>query len=191
MTLAKIDASAPLRAGTANGQPCWLGEDVESETPIETSVYSRIYDYTTKARTGTLRLRGYRTVREVYKQLQAKLDIVRCTVCPWSVPRKPSGNAEWCPECASDTEWLIDEYVSLDGGHIGGYADKPCGPYWRMICFPVTGANEGHYIHVGAIYSIACGATQDGYRDWMTIKTWRGMDGAFDMCRRIVDLLDI
>ena len=56
--------------------------------------------------------------------------------------------------------------------------------HWIAV-FPITGGSEGHYIHVEAI-------ARDGSRQLLYLgKTFKGMDHAWQIARKLGDLLHV
>lgn len=55
---------------------------------------------------------------------------------------------------------------------------------WRMACFAVNGASEGHYIHVGVIYD---GLMPDGglMHNIVTAKTFMGEEHALELVKEL------
>lgn len=79
---------------------------------------------------------------------------------------------------------LIDEYFS----NIAEYSKKgdqpfPKDDHW-IACYAVTGASEGHYVHVDII--------KDNKRSLLYLaKTFKGMDHAWKIAARLGELLSV
>jgi len=71
-----------------------------------------------------------------------------------------------------------EEYFALDATKTGPWPARA-----RIVCYAVTGANEGHYVHVGAIH--------DGgrYESLLIAKTFSGADAAWGLARRLATIL--
>lgn len=152
---------------------------------VPTSVFCEILDKATGKKKGYSRRHHYLTIGDVARRLQKKLDVVVCPKCAWEKQRKPAEYAVTCAKCGAACECLIDEYL-----HVDDRQNKPCGPYWQIVAFAVTGGNEGHYYHVGTIsqgdFEKPCVWT-----GWLTGKTFAGMEKANEMVSRIQKLLDL
>jgi hypothetical protein len=83
-------------------------------------------------------------------------------------------------------EEFVDEYIST-------YDDKespplPSGVVWRrLIVYPVTGANEGFYIHVDGIPD----SREEKSRPIALVKTFRYWEDAWAMAEEIAGLLGV
>lgn len=93
-------------------------------------------------------------------------------------------------------EGLEDEYLSISGifrhrhGYDADFGKVPFPGDWRWLaCYAVTGANEGHYVHVSAVYSTE---SPDGaFREEMVFrgKTFLGLAHAQKIAARCAELL--
>lgn len=71
---------------------------------------------------------------------------------------------------------LVDEYFTVACG-VNTQAEWPADVRW-VACFPVTGGNEGHYVHVEVVLS-------DGSRKLLFLgKTFKGMAHAAKIAAR-------
>lgn len=189
------------------GAPCNIAE---GETTIPLDEWHRIKDAATGKEDGHCKRTRMRTLMEVFKDLDARLEVFICNYCKHE--RKPrcrkthgadyGGDA--CPECGKgEYEALIDEYFS------GPSADGPVPHDYRWVaCFAVTGGSEGHYIHVDFMVPVDRMVASEGdfgekqhelsiapgCRLWRNVrlalgKTFKGMDHACEIARRCAVLL--
>lgn len=162
-----------------------MGDPAEPDCPVPMDLWRRCLDPVTRQPTGYLKRERYLTIAEVFKNLSTHLDLTICRKCGFERPRRRDDCCSPCDRCAAETECLIDEYFSAVGNQ--DQKRRPCGPFWRVMVWAVTGANEGHYYHVGTISD----RPECRYTDLFIGKTWRGMDGAVDMVARINRLLGV
>ena len=172
-----------------------IGPDCEPDCPVPMDVWANVLDLTTKEPTGYVKRRKWRTYKEVYYDLLAKLDVWECPECGETAPKVRHVYDQKCPTCGEDMEGFIDEYFSLSKDYPRGAGDKPIRPFWRVACFAVTGGSEGHYIHVGAYGSDKPSwesTDKDAlYEDWFIGKTFRGMGHAYRIAHRCAELLGL
>lgn len=162
-----------------------IGPEVEPDCPVPADVWAKVLDLTTGEPTGYLKRKRFRTYREVFRDLHRELDRIECPKCGWSDYRERGVYCKPCPECGEETEGFIDEYFSLAHDYPREAADQPIGPFERIICYAVTGGNEGHYIHVDVI-------RENGASDCLALgKTFRGWDHAWAMAKRCAELLGV
>ncbi len=92
--------------------------------------------------------------------------------------------------CANGLGDMVDEYFHIMPSV---HKDRPW-PNDRELqwiaVFPVTGGSEGHYVHVEAIYRDE--KDPFGRRELLFLgKTFRGMSHAWNMCKRLGELLHV
>ena len=145
-----------------------------------------------------------RTLKDVFKDLYQRLDVLQCNECGHERPRR---HTDWggdkCKQCGKgEYAALIDEYFS------GPDSAGPVPHDFRWIaCYPVTGGSEGHYIHVEfwvPVDRIVASAGDFGDKKydvslmqcnlWRPVrlalgKTFKGMDHAAEIARRCANLL--
>lgn len=79
---------------------------------------------------------------------------------------------------------LVDAYFVLANAQERSDVRWPVDSHWIAV-FPITGGSEGHYIHVEAI-------ARDGSRQLLYLgKTFKGMDHAWQIARKLGDLLHV
>ena len=83
------------------------------------------------------------------------------------------------------SEGLLDEYFSLvcrwDVDVTSSWPER----YRWIACYPVTGDSEGHYVHIDIIY-------HDQSRQMFVLaKTFQGMNHAWQIARRVAELLEV
>jgi len=79
---------------------------------------------------------------------------------------------------------LVDAYFVLANAQERSDVRWPVNSHWIAV-FPITGGSEGHYIHVEAI-------ARDGSRQLLYLgKTFKGMDHAWQIARKLGDLLHV
>jgi hypothetical protein len=175
-----------------------MGEVVEPHCPAPTDIWRKIAN---GERKGYLKRERFRTLLEIYGDLNHHLDVNFCPKCGWECPRNPGVYAVKCAKCGEDCTCYIDEYFSLTG--VDAHQKKPCGPYSRICCWAVTGGSEGHYVHIGCLKQEAL-CRREGhaaetlhlqefsvYEDWFLIKAFRGMDHAYHQAARVAKLLGV
>jgi hypothetical protein len=106
-------------------------------------------EYKDGIKTGYSKLVRMKTLKEVFKELYAELDVLICDKCGHERKRrktyaKPDYGGDKCKECEGEYESLLDEYFH---GPDSEFATVPKNYRW-VACYAVTGGNEGHYIHV-------------------------------------------
>ncbi len=127
----------------ANGEPIPVGDP----NPIQLDVWRRMLDPATREPTGFIKRERMRTLGEVFKDLDLRLDFLFCEKCGHEMTRPEDYSyGEKCPvkKCKGDMTSFIDEYFS------GPDAPREPVPHrmaW-VCCYPVTGGSEGHYVHV-------------------------------------------
>lgn len=138
-TLKKTDPYA-FTNSCEMGPPCW----VDPHT-IPLDVWRRVIDLNTHEVTGYCKRERMRILGEVFRDLVRRIDLVCCEKCSWH--RKRKGCRDWdakCLKCGADTYHFIDEYF-----HGPDTPNAPVPHDYRWIaCYPVTGGNEGHYVHI-------------------------------------------
>ncbi|MFH1921776.1 MAG: hypothetical protein ABIP48_18075 [Planctomycetota bacterium] len=166
-----------------------IGPEVEPDCPVPVDVWAKVLDLTTKEPTGFVKRKRFRTYREAFRDLYRELDRIDCQKCGWSDYRKPGDYCNPCPECGEETVGFIDEYFSIGHDHPRGAEDQPIGQFWRIICYAVTGGNEGHYVHVEIVREKGLPGEQI---DTLALgKTFRGWDHAWTMAKRCAELLGV
>jgi hypothetical protein len=179
-----------------------LGELAAPVCEVPTDVWRKVVG---GERPGFLKRERYRTRKEICDDLLKHIDCFHCPECHWEKPRKSGEHELKCAKCGHDCCWYIDEYFSVCAHGPTGLqqlADKPVGPIARILCFAVTGGSEGHYVHIGCtvptIFTVQAppGSLSDTveeefpvYQEWAIIKTFRGMDHAYNMAARCAKLL--
>lgn len=176
------------------------GEVYHSDPSIvETEIWHRVLDLNTKQPTGCVRRDGYRTVGDVYQDLNERLDWYECTHCGDRVPKPDCGfmalHDRTCRKCGTKEglEPLIDEYFSIvhraagaewphaiNGEHVGG----------RTIVWACTGGNEGWYWHVGVLLTPRYSGPTE-YKDLLVGKTFRSMEHCQKMAAECAKLLGV
>ena len=76
-----------------------------------------------------------------------------------------------------------EEYFTVAPEGAYGRPDRPWPANTRIACFAVTGANEGHYVHVGAVHDTG------HYRALLIAKTFSGREAAWGFAQRIAAIL--
>jgi hypothetical protein len=152
--------------------------------PIPVDVWRYVIDPETKKPTGTIKRERMRTMGEVFADLDKKLDVVVCDKCKHERPRTPQDVGAIHEGCGGKYSWFIDEYFH------GPFKDDarqpvPFGYRW-VACWPVTGASEGHYVHIHFV--VPEGESCKLVRLALG-KTFRGMDHAAEIAGRCAILL--
>jgi hypothetical protein len=93
---------------------------------------------------GCLKYAGNRTVQEVFAELKKRLE---------------------------QEDLLPDEYFSVSA--VAGYENRPFPDHRWLACYVVSGASEGHYIHVDAMLT-----PRERPEPLFVGKTFRGFDFA-------------
>jgi hypothetical protein len=181
------------------GEP--MGALARRTSIVETDVWRRVI--IDGKETSYVKRERFRTVGEVCRDLYKFLDIWDCPTCGWEGPRRRRIHWEMqCRKCGADCQQMLDEYLSTND--YNGNDKRPVGPYKTVDVNAATGGNEGHYISIGALTETIITVNQhpfygDGttektvliYKHWATIKTFRGMDHAHKLVRKITKLLNL
>jgi hypothetical protein len=153
---------------------------------IPLDVWRYVIDPETGERTGYLLRERMRTIHEVFQDLYKRLDVVVCDRCEHERPRQPQDCCETHEGCGGEYRWFLDEYFSRDEDQ-----DSLVPHDYRWIaCYPVTGSNEGHYIHVAFVVPpdgdvrVRPGELNVRMVRLATGKTFRGMAHAAEIARR-------
>lgn len=109
-----------------------------------------------------------------------------CQACD-AVRQEEHGDSfehEPCGECGGEMCWYIDEYL-LPCNERTNPSLEHIQPI-RVVCFPVTGGSEGHYVHVGWLYQGHDDHVDSDPRFFCLalIKTFRGWDAAVELANR-------
>lgn len=179
------------------------GDLAKPHCPIEPDIWRRIIK--DGVETGFIKRFKWKSLGEIAKELNTALDLFVCDnpACGWEKPRKQRTAS--CKKCKGTVHELIDEYFGTAG--ITGRENQDAGPFQQIICYPETGGNEGHGCCIGALKQnlvmdkiepganfgelLACRKKVLVYDHWFRIKTFRGMDHAIELTRRVVALLGI
>lgn len=153
-------ATIQRTADTCPGQPCGEGCDHVEFLPdptVETEVWEPDTD-----RPGFLRRVRTKTVDEVFAELYAALNIAE---------HDGVISVEGC-----------DEYLSVCAG-VPANREWPAG---RLVVFPVTGGNEGHYTHIGVMHR-----DSDRMETLILGKTFDGWDACWAFAKRVARILGV
>ena len=164
-----------------------IGPEVDGLSQVPYEVWAKMLNLKTKEPTGYVRRLRIRQRVEVFRDLNTAIGrLYICPCCKEEYQGKPAEYTPVCPVCKGEMEPLIDEYLS---GPYGEDEHKLCGPVSRIVCFPVTGGSEGHYVHIGCLVDKGYDRDAVEYQEWFLVKTFRGMDHAAEIARRCAVLL--
>jgi hypothetical protein len=170
----------------AAGEVIPIGPD-----PIPLDIWRHVLDPATGRPTGFLKRERMRTLGEVGDELVRALDVLVCEKCGHERPRRWQEVSATHAGCGGEYRWFTDEY--FHGPH-DSERHKPVPHDFRWIaCYPVTGASEGHYVHVEFVcpagHRVADGEPNGRVVRLALGKTFRGLAHAAEMARRCAVLL--
>lgn len=184
---------------------CQIGSPASEDSRcVQLDVWHRVIDLETGKENGYVQRLKMRRLVEVFADLERRLDLVMCEKCGWHRKRKDHSDYDAkCMKCKADCFWYIDEYFN---GPDSTTALVPHNYRW-IACYPVTGGNEGHYIHVDFMVPVQEIVAHEGDFGekkfdvdvsragvWKPVrlalgKTFRGMGHAAEIARRCAVLL--
>lgn len=183
-----------LKAGSdlEPGEPLDLVINKTDIAPVD--IWRYLYDKSDPPeKTGMIRRYAWRTTYEVFKDLETYFESLnRCYECG-HVTKRTAGLARHefesdgtCNKCGEKeaVSGYIDEYFSFSSWEKKDVSVGDFEPS-RFVAFPVVGANEGHYVHVGWLVNRKYRESKlEEFYCLGLFKTFAGWDAACEIANR-------